>query len=284
LCLHAARYLSAQLSQPRGGEVWIVSARGADLATALERHLEQHTRLQPWRTDLDAAPPEEAWQMALDWLHAYARDGQQRTADNHAWVMDAATVLVTRVERERRNVALERQVDGLLGEHERIRGGAIALNLNDFWWRFDDHVTRVRPGFEQLQKLRMRLIEQERQRLRLAQFKAQPLSSFVRNQLIDKVYLPIIGANLAKQIGTAGEGSRTDRMGMLLLISPPGYGKTTLMEYVADRLGLNFVRINCPALGHEVTSIDPASARHSGARQELEKLNLGLAMGNNVML
>lgn len=284
LCLHAARYLSAQLSQPRGGEVWIVSARGADLAIALERYLEQHTRLQPWRTDLEAAPPEEAWQMALDWLHAYARDGEQGTTDNHAWVMDAATVLVTRVARERRNVALERQVDGLLGEHERIRDGAIALNLNDFWWRFDDHVTRVRPGFEQLQKLRMRLIEQERQRLRLAQFKAQPLSSFVRNQLIDKVYLPIIGDNLAKQIGTAGEGSRTDRMGMLLLISPPGYGKTTLMEYVADRLGLNFVRINCPALGHEVTSIDPASARHSGARQELEKLNLGLAMGNNVML
>jgi Holliday junction resolvasome RuvABC ATP-dependent DNA helicase subunit len=64
----------------------------------------------------------------------------------------------------------------------------------------------------------------------------------VRNRLIDEVYLPLIGDNLAKQIGTAGAGARTDRMGLLLLISPPGYGKTTLMEYVADRLGLIFVR------------------------------------------
>jgi hypothetical protein len=56
------------------------------------------------------------------------------------------------------------------------------------------------------------------------------------------------------------------------------------MEYVADRLGMVFVRINCPALGHDVVSIDPASAAHSAARQELEKLNLGLAMGSNVML
>ena len=56
------------------------------------------------------------------------------------------------------------------------------------------------------------------------------------------------------------------------------------MEYVADRLGLVFVRINCPALGHDVTALDPASASNSAARQELEKLNLGLAMGNNVLL
>ena len=63
--------------------------------------------------------------------------------------------------------------------------------------------------------------------------------------------------------------------GMLLLISPPGYGKTTLMEYVADRLGLIFVRINCPALGHSMTSLDPSTAPNSAARQELEKLNLG---------
>jgi hypothetical protein len=56
------------------------------------------------------------------------------------------------------------------------------------------------------------------------------------------------------------------------------------MEYIAARLGLFFVRINCPALGHEISDLDPASARHGAARQELEKLNLGLAMSSNVML
>jgi MoxR-like ATPase len=70
---------------------------------------------------------------------------------------------------------------------------------------------------------------------------------------------------------------------MLLLISPPGYGKTTLMEYVAHCLGLVLVKINCPALGHQVRSLDPAAAPHATARQEVERLNLALAMGNNVL-
>ena len=69
--------------------------------------------------------------------------------------------------------------------------------------------------------------------MRLAEFKPRPLSSFVRNKLINDVYLGVIGDNLAKQMGTVGENKRTDLMGLLMLISPPGYGKTTLMEYVA---------------------------------------------------
>src|SRR5690606_10529286 len=74
------------------------------------------------------------------------------------------------------------------------------------------------------------------------------------------------------------------RMGMLLLISPPGYGKTTLMEYIAHRLGLIFMKINGPSIGHEVTAIDPANAPNAGAREELEKLNLSFEMGDNVMI
>ncbi len=284
LATHAARYLAQQLVVPRGGEVWTVAGRGADLAETLQRHLDQSGRLTQWRADLDAARPEERWRMAHDWCAAFAASQDEGENAARAWVMDAATVLISPLERERRNAHLDQMVEGLLGEHERLDNGTLTVNLNDFWRRYDHHVTHVVPGFEGLQKLRMGLVDEERQRLRLDQFKAKPLSSFVRNQLIDQVYLPIIGDNLAKQIGAAGEANRSDRMGMLLLISPPGYGKTTLMEYVADRLGLIFVRINCPALGHDITSIDPASARNTGARQELEKLNLGLAMGSNVML
>ena len=99
------------------------------------------------------------------------------------------------------------------------------------------------------------------------------MSAFVRNRLIDEVYLPLIGDNLAKQLGAAGDAKRTDQMGLLLLISPPGYGKTTLMEYVANRLGLVFVKVNGPALGHDVTSLDPAEAperhRAAGGREDL---------------
>jgi hypothetical protein len=73
-------------------------------------------------------------------------------------------------------------------------------------------------------------------------------------------------------------------MGMLLLISPPGYGKTTLMEYIANRLGIVFMKINGPALGHRVTSLDPVEAPNAAAREELEKLNLAFEMGDNVMI
>jgi hypothetical protein len=120
--------------------------------------------------------------------------------------------------------------------------------------------------------------------LRLDSFKARPLTSFVRNRLINESYLPLIGDNLAKQMGTVGETKRSDLMGLLMMISPPGYGKTTLMEYVANRLGLIFMKINCPSLGHDVHSLDPQQAPNATARQELEKINLSFEMGNNVML
>jgi hypothetical protein len=44
------------------------------------------------------------------------------------------------------------------------------------------------------------------------------------------------------------------------------------------------MKINCPSLGHEVLSLDPQQAPNATAAQELRKLNLGLEMGNNVML
>src|ERR1051325_4567576 len=110
------------------------------------------------------------------------------------------------------------------------------------------------------------------------------MSACVRNRLLDEVYLPLIGDNLARQLGATGDAKRTDQSGLLLLISPPGYGKTPLMEYVAGRLGLVFVKVNGPALGHGVTSLDPAEAPNATARQEIEKISFALEMGNNVLL
>ncbi len=73
-------------------------------------------------------------------------------------------------------------------------------------------------------------------------------------------------------------------MGLLLIVSPPGYGKTTLMEYVTNRLGMVFVKVNGPALGHAVTSLDPAEAPDATSRREVERINFALQLGNNVML
>ena len=276
-CAQAAAYLVRQLAQhDASAPAWVVSGPAQDLADAMKRELERGARWADWQRDLDACLPAERWHMARDWVRAFA---QSQSAEALGWVDEAATVLCLPLPRARQSATLVTRVEGLLSEHPRVVQGAIELNLNDFW-----HQGRTVPAFEAWHRLRHELVTNEKQRLRLHQFQAKPLSTFVRNRLIDELYLPLIGNNLAKQIGAAGEAARTDRMGMLLLISPPGYGKTTLMEYVADRLGMVFVRVNCPALGHDVVSIDPASAEHSAARQELEKLNLGLAMGNNVML
>ncbi len=183
-----------------------------------------------------------------------------------------------------RNVELDATVTGLLGQHPRIDDGSLVLSIDDALARFHRHVNEFVPQFQRYLALRAQVVQHEREAMQLASFKAQPLTSFVRSKLINDVYLPMIGDNFAKQMGTAGESKRSDLMGLLMMISPPGYGKTTLMEYVAHRLGLVFMKINGPALGHEIRSLDPARAPDANARQELEKLNLALEMGNNVML
>lgn len=276
----AARYLVRQLAASHTGERWLIAAAADDLANDLQRKLESAGQFATWQRDLAAAKPGERWRLARDWMLA-ATASQPQLA---IWADDAATRFALDVPRERVNADLDTSLRDLLGEHSRIHNGDIALNLHDFWRRYLHHAEVVAAGFSELQTVRHRVLEAEKRRLHLGQFQAKPLSSFVRNRLIDELYLPIVGDNLAKQIGATGDASRSDRMGMLLLISPPGYGKTTLMEYVADRLGMIFVRINCPALGHGITALDPSTAQSSAARQELEKLNLGLLMGNNVML
>lgn len=187
----------------------------------------------------------------------------------------------------RRVVAAETssQLTGLIGTHAVIgTGGAYALNYHAFMDRLRDFEEVTVPAFERYHTLKTRRVDHARAEMKLTEFQPRVLSSFVRNQLIDDVYLPLIGDNLAKQIGTAGDTKRVDRQGLLLLISPPGYGKTTLMEYVANRLGIIFMKINGPALGHQVTSLDPAAAPNAGAREEVEKLNLAFEMGDNVMI
>ena len=279
-----AAYLMAELGAQAGGakraaaHEWVCSRAGADLAQALQQHLSRQEIALPWLDE--TLTWRERWQLATEWLHGYSVQQQI----DLTLLPEAAASLLTSLPRRVQAAELSARATGLLGDHARITQQVLDLQLNEFLRRMAHHSSIIVPAYQQLQQLRQSLVQEEKARLRLEQFQAKPLSSFVRNRLIDEVYLPLVGDNLAKQIGAAGEQRRTDSMGMLLLISPPGYGKTTLMEYLGDRLGMIFVRINCPVLGHGVTSLDPAQAANAAARMELEKLNLGLAMGNNVML
>jgi hypothetical protein len=170
------------------------------------------------------------------------------------------------------------------GSHGLIQGSKYQFDYLNFQERLQRFERDVVPRFEKFHALKQELVERERAKLRLDEFKPKVLTSFVRNQLIDQIYLPMVGDNLAKQIGAAGAAKRTDLMGLLLVISPPGYGKTTLMEYVASRLGIIFIKINGPALGHNVVSLDPEEAPNAAAREEIIKLNLALEMGDNALI
>ncbi|GAA2640114.1 DNA repair ATPase [Dactylosporangium fulvum] len=233
-------------------------------------------------------------------LHALDGDLAARRQLVHAWLAsfagsagtgpgdleEAAAIVLCGVDlpRHESSAALTATVEGLLGTHPRITGRRMELRLDEVLARTRRFRLERIPAFRAYQRRRNELAARERERLRLDEYKPKVMSAFVRNRLLDEVYLPLIGDNLARQLGAAGDAKRADQMGLLLLISPPGYGKTTLMEYVASRLGLVFVKVNGPSLGHLVTSVDPAEAPNATARQEVEKINFALEMGNNVLL
>ena len=183
-----------------------------------------------------------------------------------------------------RDLETAAHIEGMLGGHPIIKDGKFRLNYHDFLNRLRAFERDCVPRFQVFHDLKAELVEEKQNSLRLDEFKPKVMSAFVRNKLLDQVYLPLIGDNLAKQMGTVGVDTRVDRMGLLLLISPPGYGKTTLMEYIANRLGVTFMKVNGPALGHEVTSLDPQDAPNASAREEIIKLNLAFEMGDNVMI
>ena len=225
---------------------------------------------------------QQGFSAAYAWLQGYATANRPELL--HAVIEAAVLYTDADLDREPLSAQTSVQVTGLLGRHPRIVDRGLGIRIDEFLQRLG-HFSNTRvPGYKDYRNVRHDLLTRERDVLRLEEFKPKVMTSFVRNKLINDVYLPLIGDNLSKQIGAAGDKKRTDLMGLLLLISPPGYGKTTLMEYVANRLGLVFVKVNGPALGHSVLSLDPEEAPNATARQEVEKINLGLEMGNNVML
>lgn len=279
----ASDYLVAELGRER------VEFIGSKYATQLVDELKRSMDDATWRRyqmslEKMMGWPAERWNLTTAWLSALVEEKQLTQLSRYIPEAVAFINADERLDRRLTEVDLELSIEGLLGDHRSIVDRTLSFSLDSFLQRMEQHRFEVVPAYHRYLQVRQEVITSERDTLRLEEFKARPLSSFVRNRLINESYLPLIGDNLAKQMGTVGEDKRTDLMGLLMMISPPGYGKTTLMEYVANRLGLIFMKINCPSLGHDVLSLDPEQAPNATARKELVKLNLALEMGNNVML
>lgn len=314
--VEAGAYLFAELTR---GETFTIATEAEELFQLFQQSLKERNATEQYSASMAALADQPAAQFQLirQWVLSFARsnpasvhltsypsptgEGSHGGAVvNHpaplsqrggvgvtpAAVNEAAVLLATNSYDPARVVhtALRETLTGLQGSHSRIQDRSYTLGFPEFRQRLRRYALAVVPQFETFGALKKELLVRFADELRLSEFRPRVLASFVRNKLIDEVYLPLIGANLAKQIGTAGADKRTDLMGLLLLVSPPGYGKTTLLEYVANRLGLIFMKINGPAIGHAVTSVDPAQAPNSGAREELLKLNLAFEMGDNVMI
>lgn len=293
----SAVYLSLELAFPKFAFINSQSANALsqDFIVALEKlgHTRDfNTAMSQFNQQIDQAEVKqdrvlglnEQWSLCQAWLSAMLNNNNNTHASHYLPEAAALVICQQKLENRPGKVDLDLVVTGLLSDHPRIQNGQLQLSLDEFMQRLGRYQQVDVRCFKQYHQIRQQVMHNSKQELQLESFNAKPLSSFVRNRLINEVYLPIIGDNLAKQMGALGDSKRTDLMGLLLLISPPGYGKTTLMEYVADRLGLVFMKINCPSLGHDVSSLDPANAPNATAKQELEKLNLGLEMGSNVML
>ena len=283
----AAEYLLEELSSS-GEPRFVLGAQAEHLVTKFFDFLDTTGNKIDFEEDLKTLDRElmASWELVTGWLDAYI---SQRRADEPpvTHLRDEAIGFILtrdRIEHEVSSARIETVIKELLGQHPRIENQQLVIKLDEFLSRVNHFIHERVPAYRAYRKLSHEVLDRARKRLKLDALKPKVLSTFVRNKLIDEVYLPLIGDNLAKQMGSAGDSGRSDRQGLLLLISPPGYGKTTLMEYTANRLGLTFMKINGPALGHQVISIDPAEAPNATSRQEVEKINLALRMGNNVML
>ncbi len=283
LASRVANYLFKELAR---SEHFVASKEAVDLSKDFKAFIKKKKAVTIFNNSVKELDGQSRPQFNLirRWLQAYI----EQIEEANLWAyLDEASMLIMAGDLEKSKIIdtpTQAQLMGFHGDHAVLENGTYAFDFHQFMDKLEHFTTEACPQFEAYSSLKKQLNEEYRQKLQLNEFQPRVLSSFVRNQLIDKVYLPIFGNNFAKQLGTVGEDTRTDRMGLLLLISPPGYGKTTLMEYIANRLGLIFVKINGPAIGHEVTSLAPEDAPSMAARKELNKLNLSLEMGDNIML
>jgi hypothetical protein len=281
----SSEYLFEELG--RSGMSFALSRPAHDLVHAFRQELALRGTALTFEEDLRALENDLAacHGLAVAWVAGYvSRSGGDKEAARYVEEAAVAMLCEPVLQRTVEDAPLGADVTGLLGQHPRVRERTLCVRLDEMLARIARYRAGHVPAYRRYLEQRTALLAEQRKTLGIDRLRPRVMSAFVRSRLIDSVYLPIIGDNLAKQMGAQGDAGRTDRMGLLMLISPPGYGKTTLMEYVAERLGMAFMKIDGPALGHTVSSLDPAEAPNVAARREVERINFAFELGSNVLL
>lgn len=262
------------------------SVQADDLRNHFIKYLKDNSLIDSFEEDVENSSfePIDRFYLVQNWLISFVELSAEYSKYKKYTGEVACLLLLKNQKYELLRASDTIDLDELRGSHPILDNGHYVADYHEFIVKLDEFVSDSVPAYNDFTTLKENLVSKFKKSLKIDELKPRVLTSFVRNKLINEIYLPLIGSNLAKQLGVAGENKRTARMGMLLLISPPGYGKTTLMEYLANTMGLNFVKINGPTIGHSITSIDPTEAKTSGAREELKKINLSFEMSDNVML
>jgi len=283
-CDEVCKYLCEEI----GNDSDFIASKGAvDLQNAFVKHLQSNQSLKAFEETIKPLKnkPIVTFQIILRALQAFLQKNEKEHFDNN--VLEESAIYILKGSTNSKNIKevdLEVEITNLVGEHSKIKDGKTKLHYNLFRDNIINYINNKSPKYQQFIEGKKGAIEQFRKIIQPEKLKANVPPGFVRNSLINKVYLPLIGDNFARQLGTIGKEKKTNLNGLLLLLSPPGYGKTTLMEYIANRLGLIFAKINGPAIGHEVTSLDPEEAPNSTAKEELIRLNMTFEMADNIML
>ncbi|MFN7141382.1 MAG: AAA family ATPase, partial [Limisphaerales bacterium] len=210
----AGEYLFHELVS---GDQFVVSSEADKLVADFQKHLAVKGCEEAFSKAIESLKDHPASRLELirDWARGFllSRNGL------NTYLEEVAALLFCGQDLERNVVrsATTATIEGMRGSHGLIQGSSYHFDYLVFQEKLQRFEREVVPPFERFHQMKQQMIERERRRLRLDEFKPRVLGSFMRSQLLDEVYLPLVGDNLAKQVGAAGAQKRTDLMGLLLL-------------------------------------------------------------------
>ncbi|MEM8934208.1 MAG: hypothetical protein AAGE94_23645, partial [Acidobacteriota bacterium] len=167
----AGTYLFEELSKHPVS--FTTSAEAIQLRDNFLRYLDLHHDRRAFDEDLRELQDdlEQRYRLAVAWLQAYLDEPEaddDRTTQRPS-LDEAAVLLLTerRLDRTPSSALQQRTVEGLLGQHGRIRERRMTVRLDEFLARLTAFRQARVPGFRSFQERRHEQLEEERHRLRL---------------------------------------------------------------------------------------------------------------------